>query len=138
MDTSRSKSIEKALNGSDAVSNTAPQAKPARIDRIDAESKRVSAQVGPYLNLGMELFAAVAGFGIVGWYIDTKFGTAPVWMLVLLFLGAIGGMYNLIRAALKTAPPSPRHTARTRRSTGSEDSNSTAAAQPASPTEPTA
>jgi F0F1-type ATP synthase assembly protein I len=64
-------------------------------------------QVGPHLNLGMELFAAVAGFGLVGWFIDSKFGTAPVWMTVLLLLGAVGGMYNLIRTALKAAPPKP-------------------------------
>lgn len=58
-------------------------------------------QMGPYLNLGMELFASVAGFGLIGWFIDSKAGTTPLWMAVLLMLGAIGGMYNFIKTALK-------------------------------------
>jgi F0F1-type ATP synthase assembly protein I len=58
-------------------------------------------EVGPYMNLGMELFAAVAGFGLIGWFIDSKAGTQPLWMAILLFAGAIGGMYNFIRTALK-------------------------------------
>jgi F0F1-type ATP synthase assembly protein I len=59
--------------------------------------------IAPYVGLGTELVAAVVGFGAVGWFIDSKFDTSPMWMLLLLLLGMIGGMYNFIKAALKSS-----------------------------------
>jgi F0F1-type ATP synthase assembly protein I len=63
----------------------------------------VMKEMSPFLNLGMELFASVAGFGLIGWFIDSKAGTQPTWLLVFLLLGVVGGMYNFIRAVMKVS-----------------------------------
>lgn len=57
-------------------------------------------EMAPFINLGMELCASMAGAGILGWFIDKTFGTEPTWLVVLLILGIIGGMTRFIRTAL--------------------------------------
>ncbi len=54
-------------------------------------------RLGTLLTLGTQLAAAVAGFGLAGYWIDRHFGTGSTWTTVMLFLGAIGGMYSFIR-----------------------------------------
>jgi F0F1-type ATP synthase assembly protein I len=80
----------------------------------DSATRKESAMkaMAPFLNLGMELFASVAGFGLVGWFIDSKAGTEPTWLLVFLLLGAIGGMYNFIKTVMNVskAPTKPSST----------------------------
>jgi hypothetical protein len=48
-------------------------------------------------SLGFELVCAVAGFVLVGIWIDRHYGSGPWGTLVCLCLGLIGGFYNLIR-----------------------------------------
>jgi F0F1-type ATP synthase assembly protein I len=57
----------------------------------------------PWLNLasaGFEIAAAVGGFAALGWWIDRRRGTAPWGLLIGALLGLVGGLYNLIKAAL--------------------------------------
>jgi len=51
--------------------------------------------------MGLELAGAVIGGCVIGWYIDWKFGTRYGLMTGAL-IGIVGGMYNLIKQALKT------------------------------------
>jgi len=50
--------------------------------------------------MGFELAAAVAGFTLVGYWVDRHYRTYPWGVLIGLALGLIGGMYNLIRESL--------------------------------------
>jgi putative F0F1-ATPase subunit (Ca2+/Mg2+ transporter) len=52
-------------------------------------------------SLGFELVCAVAGFVLVGIWIDRHYGSGPWGTLICLFLGLIGGFYNLIRGAAR-------------------------------------
>jgi len=52
-------------------------------------------------SLGFELVCAVAGFVLVGIWIDRHFSSGPWGTLICLFLGLIGGFYNLIRGAAR-------------------------------------
>lgn len=79
-----------------SVKNTASQGR--------AEALR---SLAPLLNIGMELAATVALFGAIGWFIDKYAGTSPLWFVMLLVFGAIGGMIKFIRTALNTTPPKP-------------------------------
>lgn len=54
-----------------------------------------------YAGLGIELGAAIGGGALLGYWIDRKYGTAPVALLVGVSIGMVGGMYNLIRQALQ-------------------------------------
>lgn len=55
---------------------------------------------GRLAGIGFELAAAVAGFTLIGYWIDRHYDTGYRWTLVGAVLGMIGGMYNLIRSAL--------------------------------------
>lgn len=48
----------------------------------------------------MEFAGAVAGFALLGYWIDRHFGSSPWGLLACVALGLIGGTYNLIRASL--------------------------------------
>jgi F0F1-type ATP synthase assembly protein I len=53
--------------------------------------------------LGFELAASIAGGALLGWWIDRELGTAPRALAILAGIGALGGLYNLIRSALAAA-----------------------------------
>ena len=50
--------------------------------------------------LGFEFAAAVAGFAFFGYWIGNFYDRPELGILIGAVLGLIGGMYNLIRAAL--------------------------------------
>ncbi|MFO1011012.1 MAG: AtpZ/AtpI family protein [Planctomycetota bacterium] len=61
-----------------------------------------------YAGLGFQFAAAVAVFGLLGGWLDSRIGTRP-WLLVLgIFLGAGLGFYSL----LKAIPPGGSRAAR--------------------------
>ena len=64
----------------------------------DDKEKRGSF-MGSAFKLGAELVAAVAVGTIIGFILDTLFGTKPWLIIIFFFLGAAAGMLNVIRAA---------------------------------------
>jgi F0F1-type ATP synthase assembly protein I len=57
------------------------------------------------LPLGFELFGAVLGFSLLGFWIDRHYGTRPWGLLTCAVLGLVGGLYNLIRTSLSVLNP---------------------------------
>ncbi len=53
-----------------------------------------------FAGLGIEFAAAVAGLTLLGYWIDSRFGTKPWGLLIGVFIGLVGGMYNMIQEAL--------------------------------------
>jgi len=53
-----------------------------------------------YAGIGIEYAAAVAGFALVGWWIDSRWDTSPWGVLIAAALGLIGATYNLVRQSL--------------------------------------
>ncbi|MCP3958680.1 MAG: AtpZ/AtpI family protein [bacterium] len=51
--------------------------------------------------MGIELAAAVAGFSLLGYWIDRSFDTSPWGLLICAICGLIGGFYNFIRSSLR-------------------------------------
>lgn len=62
--------------------------------------------------LGFELVCAVAGFVLVGVWIDRHYSSGPWGTLICLVLGLIGGLYNLFRGVSRlgggAGPGGPR------------------------------
>jgi F0F1-type ATP synthase assembly protein I len=56
-----------------------------------------------YSGSGLELAASVAGFALVGYWIDRHYGTNPWGLVAGLILGMIGGFYNLVKQSLQAA-----------------------------------
>ena len=56
--------------------------------------------------LGMELAGAVVGGSLLGYWLDARSGTSPRWLIIGAAIGVVGGLYNLIRQALRAMNPS--------------------------------
>lgn len=54
-------------------------------------------QLAPYMGLGTELAASVAGTLLLGYFLDQHFKTSPWLLLVGATVGLIGGFYNFIK-----------------------------------------
>ena len=63
----------------------------------DADNKGLF--MGSAFRLGTELVAAVVVGTIIGFILDSWFGTKPWLIVIFFFLGAAAGMLNVIRAA---------------------------------------
>jgi len=54
-----------------------------------------------YSGIGLELAGATAGLALLGYWIDTRYGTRPWGLVGGLIIGIVGGIYNLIRESLE-------------------------------------
>jgi F0F1-type ATP synthase assembly protein I len=54
-----------------------------------------------YSGTGLELAGAVAGFALVGYWVDRHYGTEPWGIVSGLVLGIVGGLYNLVKQSLQ-------------------------------------
>ena len=60
---------------------------------------------------GLELAGATAGLVLGGFWVDGKFGTRPWGLLVGVFIGIVGGLYNLVRDSMLAAREAQREDA---------------------------
>ena len=64
-----------------------------------SNNEKRSTFMGNAFKLGTELVAAVAVGTIIGFILDSWFGTTPWLIIIFFFLGAAAGIMNVIRAA---------------------------------------
>ena len=64
-----------------------------------SESEKRGSFMGSAFKLGTELVAAVGVGTIIGFILDSWFGTKPWLIIIFFFLGAAAGMLNVIRTA---------------------------------------
>ena len=70
-------------------------------NKNSSDNVKRGAFMGNAFKLGTELVAAVAVGTIIGFILDSWFGTKPWLIIIFFFLGAAAGMLNVIRAANK-------------------------------------
>jgi F0F1-type ATP synthase assembly protein I len=66
----------------------------------DEEGAGSFRRAAEYLSLGGQLAAAVVGFGLIGYWLDSSFHTGELYTTILLFVGAIGGLYSFIKTVI--------------------------------------
>ena len=66
---------------------------------LDIEDKKRGSFMGFAFKLGTELVAAVTVGTIIGFILDTWFGTKPWLIIVFFFLGSAAGILNVIKTA---------------------------------------
>ncbi len=73
-----------------------------------ARGKRDKPSWVRFSGIGIEFAGAVAGFAIVGYYVDKHYDSKPWGVLIGAILGLIGGMYNLVRVSLTAVQETKR------------------------------
>jgi F0F1-type ATP synthase assembly protein I len=58
-------------------------------------------KIGPYLGLGTQLAATVILMFFIGYWLDEKFNTRPLLIIVCSIFGAFAAIYNFIKSVLK-------------------------------------
>jgi F0F1-type ATP synthase assembly protein I len=58
-------------------------------------------KAAPYINASYILISAILLFGIIGWWLDDKWATKPLFLIIGLFLGLGVGFYSMIRTIQK-------------------------------------
>tara|TARA_A200000159_G_scaffold103633_1_gene96331 strand:- start:107 stop:391 length:285 start_codon:yes stop_codon:yes gene_type:complete len=66
---------------------------------IISDRERRGSFMGSAFKLGTELVSAVVVGTIIGFILDSWFGTTPWLIIIFFFLGAAAGMSNVIRTA---------------------------------------
>ena len=72
---------------------------PAGDSLILSDNEKRGSFMGSAFKLGTELVAAVGVGTIIGFILDSWFGTKPWLIIIFFFLGAAAGMLNVIRTA---------------------------------------
>ena len=67
--------------------------------QVISENEKKGSFMGNAFKLGTELVAAVGVGTIIGFILDTWFGTKPWLIIIFFFLGSAAGMLNVIRTA---------------------------------------
>ena len=67
--------------------------------QVLSDSEKRGSFMGNAFKLGTELVAAVGVGTIIGFILDSWFGTTPWLIIIFFFLGAAAGISNVIKAA---------------------------------------
>ena len=67
--------------------------------QLSSKDEKKGSFMGSAFKLGTELVAAVGVGTIIGFILDSWFGTKPWLIIIFFFLGAAAGMLNVIRTA---------------------------------------
>ncbi len=73
---------------------------PGRPDSPGSRDRRAPGWVR-HAGVGLELAGAVAGFTLLGYWIDRHYGSQPWGLVVGAALGFAGGLYNLVKQSLQ-------------------------------------
>lgn len=71
------------------------------------ETRSMWVETGQYMGYGLTWALSVLLFLMVGWWIDGKVGTAPIFMILGAFVGAGAGFYSLYHHVVRAGADAP-------------------------------
>jgi F0F1-type ATP synthase assembly protein I len=74
-----------------------------------------------HAGIGLEFAGAVAGFALLGYWVDRHYATQPWGLVGGVALGFLGGLYNFVKQALQAVREAKAEDAENARAPGLED-----------------
>lgn len=71
------------------------------MEKKDSSEKSVLKELGPYMNLGIQLIIPIILGVFGGKWLDEEYDTKPLWIVTLSVLGIIIGLYSFIKTVIK-------------------------------------
>lgn len=71
------------------------------MEKNDSSQKSVLKELGPYMNLGIQLIIPIILGVFGGKWLDEEYDTKPLWIVTLSVLGIIVGLYSFIKTVIK-------------------------------------
>jgi F0F1-type ATP synthase assembly protein I len=69
-------------------------------DKKSNRYSKVYQDIGPYLGLGFQLAATIGVMVFLGYWLDSKFNTKPLLIIICALFGVFAGMYNFLKTVL--------------------------------------
>ncbi|NIA31571.1 MAG: hypothetical protein GWP06_16895 [Actinobacteria bacterium] len=66
-------------------------------DPSKGKKKNAAKSFGRYIDLGLQFFISIALGVVLGWYLDSKLKTLPLFLVLGILLGATSGFLNIYR-----------------------------------------
>lgn len=54
-------------------------------------------EMGPYLNLGMQMIIPILLFTYLGYWLDNKYDASPLWILIFSMFGLVVAFYQFFK-----------------------------------------
>lgn len=67
------------------------------------DKSKLMEQVGMVFNLGVQMVTTIGVMGAIGWWIDKKAETSPLFLIIFLLTGSGAALYHFIKSVLSTS-----------------------------------
>ncbi|MBU1100635.1 MAG: AtpZ/AtpI family protein [Bacteroidetes bacterium] len=57
--------------------------------------------IAPYMGLGTQLAISIIALFFLGYWLDSKFNSLPIFTIIFSFIGGFGGIYNFIKSVIQ-------------------------------------
>jgi len=71
-------------------------------NKAKSDLEKVLKEISPYMNLGLQMIIPIGMGAVAGWYLDKRFDTNPLCILILSMFGIVVGFYIFFRTVMKT------------------------------------
>ncbi|MFA7325520.1 MAG: AtpZ/AtpI family protein [Candidatus Kapaibacterium sp.] len=65
-------------------------------------------ELSPYMTLGLDFAITIGLFALLGYWLDGKYDTKPMWMLILSLFGIVVAFYKFFKVVLKKKKVTPK------------------------------
>ena len=62
---------------------------------------KIIQELAPYMTLGLDFAITIGLFALLGYWLDGKYDTKPMWMLILSLFGIVVAFYKFFKVVLK-------------------------------------
>lgn len=69
---------------------------------------KIIKELSPYMTLGLDFAITIGLFALLGYWLDGKYNTAPMWTLILSLFGIVVAFYKFFKVVLKKKKEPPK------------------------------